>query len=132
MIQDNFFKMPVFLKLIVLVGLLSPFVMMASTWLEYKHGTLHRLTMINFLVILLCAAIIFTSSLGIWLKKGSARLLYTIGLFLTCLTPLMWASTQDELIMFIPSLAFNLLICCTIGIYLFKGREVKSYFLMFD
>jgi hypothetical protein len=120
-------KMPVPLMFIAIIGLTAPILMILPIWGKFNNGEADNITLLDFLIVCICALIVFLSSLGIFLRKPCARWSYLFGWGMTCLSPLLWARLPDDLGLIIPPIVFDLLIGLGLFFYFIRSSEVRAY-----
>lgn len=121
-------KIPVPLMFIAIVGLIAPVIMIVSSWSNLHDGKTDDIVWVKFLIVCVCALVVFLSSMGLFLRKSYARWFYLLGWGLTCLSPLLWVEINKDLALAIPPIIFNLLIGLGLFLYFIRSSEVKAYF----
>lgn len=133
---SHFKNMPQLLAALVLLGLLAPFLALYSVLTgsivsgganEYAYGAAKDIYELGGVV--LFAVPIFISSLLMLRKKKVAIAWYLFGWLAICLSPLCLSEIQESSSIYLKELLMYIVLGVAIGVFLFKSKEVKSYFL---
>ena len=132
---NNFLSMPFILKLMVIVGFLSPLLAVSNViggevvpgqLVKLKYGAAESLTELLWVLILVFPA--FLSSYLFMIKYKYSRAIYILSWFISSLSPLVLFSTREHVDVFLQGFYFSVFLgICFFG-YLFFSKQAKSYF----
>jgi hypothetical protein len=123
----NILKMPIWLKFLSILGVISPILALTTVMTSDYHnnkGTGVALA----IAIVLSMVPVFVASIMMMLKSKQSRVVFLFGWLIVCVSPLLMQSVRSELDLFIMEFSFNLLIGVALAAYLFKSKQVQEYF----
>lgn len=131
---NNFYDMPLLLKIIFIAGLVSPviaFISVISGSLLVSDAPKYEYGAANSLVELLLVIILHVPSLGVSIlmlaKNKLARLLFPLGYFIASISPLFLLAFRED-VEVAETIASSLFVGVLISVYLFISKNICKYF----
>ena len=136
MLIENFKQMPSIMKMMVVVGLLSPLlayltVKDANIVQRYIESESYKqsLNSIEIILFFLSSVPLFLASFSILARKALSRIFFFVGWVLICLSPLAFTLIRQALPeLFLVDLSFNAAIGLAILAYVYLNKDARAYF----